>query len=48
MRLVAEALYDHRGRRFVGGNGTAWSSSNVGFTYMRIDTVGTLRYLTAA
>ena len=32
----------------VGGNGTAWSSSNVGYTYMRIDRAGQAGYLTAA
>ena len=32
----------------VGGNGTAWSSSNTGYTYMRIDTASTPGYLTAA
>ena len=29
----------------VGGNGTAWSSSNMGYTYMRIDTDSTPGYL---
>ena len=32
----------------VGGNGTAWSSSNVNYTYMRIDRAGQAGYLTAA
>ncbi|NHM15796.1 leucine-rich repeat protein [Eggerthellaceae bacterium zg-887] len=32
----------------VGGNGTAWSSSNVGYTYMRIDKTGQAGYLTTA
>ena len=32
----------------VGGNGTAYSSSNVGYTYMRIDTAATPGYLTSA
>ena len=31
-----------------GGNGTAWSSSNTGYTYMRIDRTGQAGYLTAA
>lgn len=35
-------------RALVGGNGTAWSSSNVGYTYMRIDRAGQAGYLTAA
>ena len=35
-------------RALVGGNGTAWSSSNVGYTYMRIDRAGQTGYLTAA
>lgn len=30
----------------VGGNGTAWSSSNTGYTYMRIDAAGSPGYLT--
>ena len=34
-------------RQLVGGNGTAWSSSNTGYTYMRIDAPGTPGYLTA-
>ena len=38
----------HSCRALVGGNGTAWSSSNVGYTYMRIDRVGQTGYLTAA
>ena len=32
----------------VGGNGTAWSSSNTGYQYMRIDAAGSPGYLTAA
>ncbi len=32
----------------VGGNGTAYSSSNVGYAYMRIDKAGQAGYLTAA
>ena len=35
-------------RALVGGNGTAWSSSNVSYTYMRIDRTGQAGYLTAA
>ena len=35
-------------RSLVGGNGTAWSSSNTGYTYMRIDKTGQAGYLTAA
>jgi len=35
-------------RSLVGGNGTAWSSGNVSYTYMRIDAAGTPGYLTAA
>ena len=35
-------------RALVGGNGTAWSSSNVNYTYMRIDRAGQAGYLTAA
>ncbi|MCF6413497.1 hypothetical protein I7648_07250 [Collinsella tanakaei] len=35
-------------RSLVGGNGTAWSSSNTGYTYMRIDRAGQAGYLTAA
>lgn len=35
-------------RSLVGGNGTAWSSSNVAYTYMRIDRAGQAGYLTAA
>ena len=35
-------------RSLVGGNGTVWSSSNVSYTYMRIDTASTPGYLTAA
>lgn len=31
----------------VGGNGTVWSSSNTGYTYMRIDRTGQAGYLTA-
>lgn len=31
----------------VGGNGTAWSSSNVGYEYMRVDKPGQPGYLTA-
>lgn len=31
----------------VGGNGTVWSSSNTGYTYMRIDRAGQAGYLTA-
>ena len=33
--------------RLVGGNGTVWSSSNTGYTYMRIDRTGQAGYLTA-
>ena len=32
----------------VGGNGTQWSSSNTGYSYMRIDRTGQAGYLTAA
>ena len=32
----------------VGGNGTAWSSGNTSYTYMRIDAAGSPGYLTAA
>ena len=32
----------------VGGNGTAYSSSNTGYVYMRIDKAGQAGYLTAA
>ena len=32
----------------VGGNGTAWPSSNTGYQYMRIDAAGTPGYLTVA
>lgn len=32
----------------VGGNGTAWSSGNTGYTYMRIDAIGAPGYLTAS
>ena len=35
-------------RNLVGGNGTAWSSSNTGYTYMRIDRTGQAGYLTAS
>mgnify|MGYP000035702391 CR=1 FL=1 len=35
-------------RSLIGGNGTAWSSSNTGYTYMRIDRAGQAGYLTAA
>ena len=35
-------------KALVGGNGTAWSISNVGYTYMRIDKAGQAGYLTAA
>lgn len=35
-------------RNLVGGNGAAWSSSNVGYTYFRIDAAGTPGYLTVA
>lgn len=35
-------------KKLVGGNGTAWSSSNTGYTYMRIDAVGQAGYLTAS
>ena len=35
-------------RALVGGNGTAWSRSNVSYTYMRIDRAGQAGYLTAA
>ena len=35
-------------RNLVGGNGTAWSSSNVGYTYFRIDATGSPGYLTVA
>ena len=31
----------------VGGNGTVWSSSNTGYTFMRIDAAGSPGYLTA-
>lgn len=32
---------------FVGGNGTAWSSSNTSYTYMRLDRVRRAGYLTS-
>ena len=35
-------------RNLVGGNGTAWSSSNVGYAYFRIDATGLPGYLTVA
>ncbi len=35
-------------RSLVGGNGTVWSSSNTGYTYMKIDRSGQAGYLTAA
>lgn len=35
-------------RSLVGGNGTAWSSTNTNYTYMRIDRAGQAGYLTAA
>ena len=35
-------------KKLVGGNGTAWSSSNTNYTYMRIDQTGQAGYLTAA
>ena len=35
-------------RSLVGGNGTSWSSSNVNYTYMRIDKAGQAGYPTAA
>ena len=35
-------------RQLVGGNGTAWSSSNTGYAYMRIDRAGQDGYLTAS
>ena len=35
-------------KALVGGNGTAWSSSNTGYTYMRVDRAGQAGYLTAA
>jgi hypothetical protein len=35
-------------RSLVGGNGTAWTSSNASYTYMRIDEAGQAGYLTAA
>ena len=35
-------------RNLVGGNGTTWTSLNVGYAYMRIDAAGTPGYLTAA
>ena len=34
-------------KKLVGGNGTAWSSSNTNYTYMRIDKAGQAGYLTA-
>ena len=34
--------------RLVGGNGTAWSSSNTGYMYFRIDTASTPGYVTVA
>ena len=34
--------------KLVGGNGTPWSSSKTGYTYMRIDAVNSAGYLTAA
>lgn len=33
-------------KKLVGGNGTAWSSSNTNYTYMRIDKAGQAGYLT--
>ena len=38
----------YRCTSLVGGAGTAWSSSNTGYAYMRIDTASTPGYLTAA
>ena len=35
-------------KKLVGGNGTAWSSSNTSYAYMRIDKEGTPGYLTSA
>ena len=35
-------------KKLVGGNGTAWSSSNTNYTYMLIDRTGQAGYLTAA
>ena len=34
--------------KLVGGNGTTWSSSKTGYTYMRIDAANSAGYLTAA
>lgn len=38
----------HNCKKLVGGNGTAWSSSNTNYTYMRIDKAGTPGHLTSA
>lgn len=35
-------------KKLVGGNGTAWPSSNTNCTYVRIDKAGTPGYLTSA
>ena len=35
-------------RSLIGGSGTAWTSSNASYTYMRIDEAGQAGYLTAA
>ena len=35
-------------QNLVGGNGTVWASSNVGYSYFRIDRAGQAGYLTAA
>ena len=41
----SQCFYNCRNLR--GGNGTAWSSSNVGYAYFRIDTASAPGYLTA-
>ncbi|WP_417118844.1 hypothetical protein [Olsenella phocaeensis] len=41
-----QCFYNYRS--LVGGNGTAWSSGNTSYTYMRIDKTGQAGYLTAA
>ena len=42
----SQCFYNCRNLR--GGNGTAWSSSNVSFAYFRIDAAGSPGYLTIA
>ena len=44
--ICSQCFYNYR--NLVGGNGTARSSSNVSYTYFRIDAAGAPGYLTAA